>query len=260
LRNIIITGANNGIGLGMTKALATRGERLAALDLSGENLSLLAENIRFYPCDVTDVSAVEATVNDAVQRAGTVDVLINNACRAVFGSFETRTFEDLHAELEVNLFGYLNMIHAVLPAMRRQGYGIIHNVGSGVGYTGFPRLAGYTASKAAIEGLTRTLALELTGSGITVNVMHPPLTRTRSASPLGIPPEMMADPEVVGRRLAAKVGSRHAFITPDMMSALGTFANQHFPLAMGRLLSSMAKRAERRHGTSCGQERSGTPG
>jgi NAD(P)-dependent dehydrogenase (short-subunit alcohol dehydrogenase family) len=104
-------------------------------------------------------------------------------------------------------------------------------------------MTGYTASKGAIESLTRTLALELAEEGITVNVMHPPLTRTKSASGFGVPPEMMADPSKVGRGLARKIGSTKPFITPDFGSTLGIFGNQHFPLAMGRFLTRMAKRA-----------------
>jgi NAD(P)-dependent dehydrogenase (short-subunit alcohol dehydrogenase family) len=145
--------------------------------------------------------------------------------------------------MEVNYFGYLNTIHAILPILRKEKRGVIHNVSSGVGYTGMPGMTGYTSSKGAIESLTRTLALELAEDGITVNVMHPPLTRTKSASGFGIPVEMMADPMKVGRGLARKVGSTKPIITPDLMSTLGIFANRHLPFVMGRFLSGMAKRA-----------------
>lgn len=99
--------------------------------------------------------------------------------------------------------------------------------------------------KGAIEALTRTLALELAEEGIVVNVMHPPLTRTPSAAGFGVPPEMMADPEKVGRGLARQVGMDRPYLTPDISTALSLWANRHFPVVMGRLLNSMAKRARR---------------
>ena len=95
--------------------------------------------------------------------------------------------------MEVNYFGYLNTIQAVLTLMLKQGHGVVHNLSSGVGYTDMPGMNGYTSSKGAIEALTRSLALEYAGRGITFNVMHPPLTRTASAAGFGVPPQMMAD-------------------------------------------------------------------
>jgi short-subunit dehydrogenase len=174
---------------------------------------------------------------------GGVDVLVNNACLALFKPFLDRSLVEIRQEIEVNYFGYLNMISAVLPAMCRQGNGVIHNMSSGVGFTGMPGMAGYTSSKGAIESLTRTLALELAGRGIVVNVMHPPLTRTKSASGFGVPQEMMADPGKVGRGLARRVGSHKPYITPDFTTALGLFGNRHFPVGMGKFLNRMANKA-----------------
>jgi short-subunit dehydrogenase len=173
---------------------------------------------------------------------------VNNACLALFKPFVERSLDEIRKELEVNYFGYLNAIHAVLPYMRRQKRGVIHNMSSGVGYTGMPGMTGYTSSKGAIESLTRTLALELVGEGITVNIMHPPLTRTKSAAGFGVPAEMMADPLKVGRGLARKIGSTKPIITPDFTSTLGIFANRHFPFMMGNFLSGMAKRARAESG------------
>jgi NAD(P)-dependent dehydrogenase (short-subunit alcohol dehydrogenase family) len=242
---VIITGANNGIGLAMTQSLLETGDCVAALDLSGENLDQPHPNLRFYICDVTDPQRVQQIVDDVMQAWSRVDVVVNNACWIVFKPFVERTFHETRREFEVNYFGYLNLIRAVLPVMRKQGHGIIHNFSSGVGITGYPGISGYASTKGAIEALTRTLALEFGEFGITVNLMHPPLTRTKSSSPLGVPLEMMADPVEVGRKLAKKVGRTEPVLTPDFGSWLGVAAMQHFPVAMGQLLAKMAKRAEK---------------
>ncbi len=241
-RNIIITGANNGIGLAMTRTLLEMGDRVAALDLSMENLASPPSPLSRV-CDVRDVEKVTAVVIEVERAWGSVDVLVNNACLALFKPLAKRTPDEMRCEFEVNYFGYLNMIRAVLPIMRRQGHGVIHNMSSGVAFTGMRGMTGYTSTKGAIESLTRTLALELADEGIIVNVMHPPLTRTKSASGFGVPAEMMADPEKVGRGLARKVGSKDPYVTPDVGTGFTLFANRHFPVGMGKLLTSMAKRA-----------------
>jgi NAD(P)-dependent dehydrogenase (short-subunit alcohol dehydrogenase family) len=172
-RIVIITGANNGIGLAMTQSLLEWGERVAALDLSLENIDPGYPNLIARVCDVTDLARVQSVVEEVVREWGGVDVLVNNACLALYKPFVDRTIEEIRRELEVNYFGYLNTIAAVLPVMRRQNRGVIHNISSGIGYTGMPGMTGYTSAKGAIESLTRTLALELAEEGIAVNIMHP---------------------------------------------------------------------------------------
>ncbi|HEC34284.1 MAG TPA: SDR family NAD(P)-dependent oxidoreductase [Chloroflexi bacterium] len=244
---VIITGANNGIGFHMAAALLEERYRVAGFDLSGENLAALQETypdrLLFWRCDVTDEAQVEAAVEAVVQRWGRIDVLVNNACLAIFKPFEEKTLEETRREFEVNYFGYVRTIAAVLPQMKTQGRGIIHNVGSGVGITGFPGIYGYVSTKGAIEALTRTLALELARYGICVNLVHPPLTNTRSAAPLGIPPQAMADPADVGRKLAKKILSTKPVITPDFKTAAYLFFARRYPDAVGRLFGKMAERA-----------------
>jgi NAD(P)-dependent dehydrogenase (short-subunit alcohol dehydrogenase family) len=241
-RRIILTGGNNGIGLAMTKALLEMGDRVAALDLSTENLpenpSLLA-----FVCDVTDPQRVQSVVDEIVKTWGGIDILVNNACLALFTRFDERSLDDIRREFEVNYFGYLNLIRAVLPPMKVQGYGVVHNLSSGVGYTGMPGMTGYTSTKGAIESLTRTLALEYAGQGIVFNVMHPPLTRTRSAAGFGVPPEMMADPEVVGRGLAKLVGKTRPVLVAGFVNRLQLWMSYHLRFQMGKLMSIMADRA-----------------
>jgi NAD(P)-dependent dehydrogenase (short-subunit alcohol dehydrogenase family) len=243
-RIILITGANNGIGLAMTRSLLERGDRVAAVDLSLDNLGHAQPDLLPFPCDVTQPQQIRSVVDEVVNKWDRIDVLINNACLALFIPFEERSLDDIRREFEVNYYGYLNMIRAVLPVMKKHGHGVVHNFSSGVGYTGIPGMTGYTSTKGAIESLTRTLALEYASKGITFNVMHPPLTRTKSSSGLGVPPEMMADPVRVGRNLARQVGKTSPVLSPDFSNAFQLWITYHFRVQMGRLLAMMTERAK----------------
>ncbi len=183
---------------------------------------------------------VQSVVDDVVHKCRGVDVLVNNACLALFRVFDERSIDDIRREMEVNFYGYLNTIQAVLPVMQKQGYGVVHNISSGVGYTGMPGMSGYTSSKGAIKSLTRTLALEYAPRGITFNVMHPPLTRTRSSAGFGVPPEMMADPETVGRGLAKLVGKTRPVLVSGVINSIQLWMSYHLRVQMGRLMSMMA--------------------
>ncbi len=244
---VVITGTNNGIGLHMATALLAAGYRLAAIDLSGENLEPLRarypEHLLFCTCDLTNEAQVQAAVQQVLATWAHIDILVNNACLAIFQPFEERPVADISGEFEVNYYGALRMIQAVLPSMKAQGGGLIHNVSSGVGISGFAGLIGYTSTKGAIESATRTLAIELERYGITVNLMHPPLTNTRSAKPLGLPAQVMDDPAQVGRRLAARIESKKAVIATDLRTALYLWVVYRFPLPLGRLFSQMTERA-----------------
>jgi NAD(P)-dependent dehydrogenase (short-subunit alcohol dehydrogenase family) len=243
IRTILITGANNGIGLAMTNALLKIGDRVAALDLTTSNLDPENQNLLPYICDVTNPGRAQSVVDEVVHQWGGVDVLVNNACLALFQRFDERSIDDIRREMEVNYFGYLNMIRSVLPIIKNQGHGVVHNLSSGVGYTGMPGMTGYTSSKGAIESLTRTLALEYAPIGIIFNVMHPPLTRTKSAAGFGVPPEMMADPEVVGRGLARLVGRKQPVLVSGVVNGIQLWMSYHMRIQMGRLMSMMADKA-----------------
>ncbi len=242
-RTILITGANNGIGMALTQALLDMGDRVAALDLSLENLVQATPNLLALLCDVTDPEHVQSVVDEVSRQWGGVDILINNACLALFTPFDERTLDDIRREFEVNYFGYLNMIRAVLPLMKKQGHGVVHNVSSGVGFTGMPGMTGYTSTKGAIEALTRTLALEYAPSGIIFNVVHPPLTRTNSAAGFGVPPEMMADPQTVGRGLAKLVGKTRPMLAAGFVNNFQLQMSYHLRVRMGKLMSMLSDKA-----------------
>jgi NAD(P)-dependent dehydrogenase (short-subunit alcohol dehydrogenase family) len=133
--------------------------------------------------------------------------------------------------------GYINLIRAVLPTMKAQHGGVIHNLSPTVGTSGFAGIYGYSSTKSAIEALSRTLAIEFAPFGITVNIVHPPLTRTKSSAPVSVPPQFMADPSVIGRKLARKIGSTEPVVTPGASESLGVFFSKMFPEVMGKFLS-----------------------
>lgn len=246
-KTVIISGGNNGIGLYMTETLLRDGYKVAVFDLSSDNLQLFQEELKgsmlFCKCDIRSDMDIKNSVETVIKQWGHIDILVNNACIAIFKDFEEKTIEETKEEFEVNYFGNYRLIKAVLPYMKQQGGGIIHNLSSGIGTSGFPRMCGYTSTKGAIEALVKTLKIELSKYNIEINIMHPPLTNTKSARPLGVPVEVMADPKEVGRKLAKKITSTKKIITPDFQTAFFTFLTYRYPYKIGNLLSKMTEKA-----------------
>jgi pimeloyl-ACP methyl ester carboxylesterase/NAD(P)-dependent dehydrogenase (short-subunit alcohol dehydrogenase family) len=232
-RIVVITGANEGIGYHTLTALLVKGYRVAGLDIDGENIQPLQETypgrVRFYECDVTVDDDVETAIEGIIDEWGKIDILLNNAAIFTFRFFEDRTVDDTREEFEVNYFGYLRTIRAVLPHMRARNKGIIHNMSSGVGRVGNPGLSGYASTKGAVEAFTRSLRLELQHENVSCTVMHPPLTNTRSATTLEYPEYMYSDPADVGRKLADKIESTDPVITADWKVKIGLYITQRFP-------------------------------
>ncbi|WP_336359379.1 SDR family NAD(P)-dependent oxidoreductase [Haladaptatus sp. ZSTT2] len=232
-RIVVITGANEGIGYHMLTSLLERGYRVAGLDINGEHISALQkihpERVRFIACDVTEDDAVTTAIEGIIDDWGRIDILVNNAGVFNFAPFEAQTLADTKREFEVNYFGYLRMIHAVLPHMRAQNEGIIHNVSSGAGLVGHPGLTGYASTKGAIEALVRSLRLELQHENVSCTLMHPPLSNTESAAELGYPKSLLSDPADVGRKLAAQIESTDRVITADWQTKLGLYLSQRLP-------------------------------
>lgn len=246
---ILITGANRGIGLSLSQSLLKLGYRVAALDLSRDNLIPLQEatpNLLSLRCDITVREEIDTALEAILRKWQRVDVLVNNACQVSKPRpFEISSLQEIREDFEVNFFGHLQMIAALLPQFRKQGGGIVHNVSSGICWTGFPGILSYTSSKGALETMTRTLDLELRASGIRCNVIHPPLTFTSSSSLFGIPPEMMASPDSVGEKLARQILSVKPVITPDLRTGLFLFLITRFPFIFGRLFARFARKISR---------------
>ena len=237
-RVVVITGANEGIGHGMAAALLDDGYRVAGFDVDGTNLGSLEATYpgraRFHRCDVTGDDDVERAVDAVRDEWGRIDVLVNNAAVFAFAPFEEASLADTRREFEVNYFGAVRTIRAVLPGMRARDEGIVHNVSSGAGLVGHPGLSGYASTKGAVEALTRSLRLELRHTNVRCTVMHPPLTNTRSAAELGYPEWLLRDPADVGRKLAEKVESTGPVVAADWGTRIGLSLARRLPFLVER--------------------------
>lgn len=245
---IILTGANEGIGYHLLTALAEDNRRIAALDINGDNVRDLQNDVvarvRYYECDVTNTDDVTTAVNEIIGQWGRIDIVVNNAGVARVAPFQERSLADTRHEFEVNFFGYYRLIRAVLPHMLAQGGGIIHNMGSGTADTGHPGLSGYSATKGAIKGLVRSLQLELRGTDVSCTLMIPPSTNTQMTTSLEYPEWMTVGPEEVGRKLADKIHSTQPVITPDRTTRIGLSLTRWVPSLWRRMTTGAVGNAE----------------
>lgn len=172
-----VTGASRGFGRRFAEAALERGDRVVATARNAGALAELAgrhgERCLALPLDVTDRSAAFAAVKRAHDSFGRLDVVVNNAGYGLFGMVEEVTEQDIRAQFETNVFGALWVTQAALPLLRAQGSGHIVMLSSVLGVAAFPTTGAYTASKAALEGLSESLAQEVAPFGIKVTIVEP---------------------------------------------------------------------------------------
>lgn len=242
--NIIITGAAKGIGYFLICELLEEGMNVTVLDLDITPLETLARKFNsLFPlqCDVRDAAMVSDCVRKSIQKFGSVDVAIHNACLCTFFPME-QSDDNLYRDVfNVNYFGALHLSRAVLPYMKEQHSGRIIFTSSGVGIMGFYNISPYASSKAAIESLAKCLAIEYMSSGITFHLFQPPLTKTDSASSLPVPKEFKANPEEVGRGLARHLFSKRFLICHNAFTAFQVRLSYLFSVQMGRFMSAKTK-------------------
>ncbi|MGN8055702.1 SDR family NAD(P)-dependent oxidoreductase [Pedobacter sp. 22163] len=176
-KTIFITGASRGFGRIWTEAFLQRGDNVVAAVRNPETLTELAKefpsNLLVLELDVTDRELSFESIEIAKKHFGCIDVLINNAGFGHVGAVEELSEQDVRLQFETNVLGSLWTVQAVLPIMREQKSGHIIQLSSALGLNTVSLMGLYSASKFAVEGLTETLAGEVSGFGIKVTILEP---------------------------------------------------------------------------------------
>jgi len=187
--NVLITGGSSGIGKELAKLLAREGSNVAILGRNQQRLSEARNEIEanrsdkeqiieIFQADVTNYQQMDEVVRKLAEAGRLPDLLINSAGIVYADYFEKIPLDEFKRVMEIDYFGTLNAIRAVLPSMLSRGKGHIVNLSSAAGYVGVFGYAAYTPAKFAVTGLSEVLRQELKPHGITVSMVCPPDTKT----------------------------------------------------------------------------------
>ncbi|MDE2336743.1 MAG: SDR family oxidoreductase [Alphaproteobacteria bacterium] len=212
-KNILVTGANRGIGAAVVKELLKHktgkiyaaARKTAGLPKFGDSRVVPLE------LDITNAKQVAA----ATQTANDLHVLVNNAGTAHHGGLLEASIEDIKADMDTNYYGTLSMVRAFVPVLEKNGHGLIANVGSVVGLAAISMIGGYSASKFALSALTQSLRAELASKGIRVSGIYPGPIDTGMAKNFAME---KASPESTAELIVKGLIAGDEYIFPDRMS------------------------------------------
>ena len=234
-RTALVTGASGGIGGAIAEALHRHGAEVMLAGTRSEALVALAQKLgeraHFCAADLADPVATEQLAKDAQAAMGRVDILVNNAGITADALAVRMTDEDWHSVLEINLTAAFRLTRALLRGMIRRRHGRIIGVTSVVAVSGNAGQANYTAAKAAMIGMSKSIAAEVAGRGITVNCVAPGLIATAMTEKLpveqrarlaaAIPAGRLGVPEDVAAGVAFLASSEAAYITGQTLHING---------------------------------------
>ena len=234
----LVTGASGGIGGAIARALHGAG---ASVGLSGTRqapLEALAESLgaraHVLPCDLSDAQAVEALPKQAAQAMGGLDILVNNAGITRDQIFMRMSDADWQQVLDVNLTAVMRLCRGVMRPMMKARWGRIVNIGSVVGAVGNPGQANYTAAKAGMVGMTKSIAAEVASRGITANTVAPGFIATAMTDKLNeaqkeaingqIPMARMGTPEEIAAAVLFLASPEAGYVTGTTLHVNGGMA------------------------------------
>lgn len=238
-RVALITGAARGIGATIALALAAEGTDIAVVDYgeksaAEETLAKIAERgvrVAYYRCDVSDFAAAKATADAVFKDFGKIDILVNNAGVTADKLLVRMEEADWDRVININLKGCFNMIKHITPYMMRKRYGRIVSISSVVGLMGNAGQANYSASKAGIIGLTKTVAKEFAPRGVTANAVAPGFIKTAMTDALSeeqkqamyklIPLGKLGETEDIAEAVLFLVSDRARYITGEVLRVDG---------------------------------------
>ncbi|SDY87397.1 Short-chain dehydrogenase [Citreimonas salinaria] len=252
-RSIVITGASAGVGRAITLRLAGPDTALALLARDADALEDVAREVRarggqalVLPCDVASGDAVAAAGRAATEAHGRIDVWINVAMAAVFGTVDQITPEEVRRVTEVTYLGFVNGTMAALRDMRTRERGTIVQIGSALAYRGIPLQSAYCGAKHAIRGFTASLRCELAaaGSGIAITELHLPAVNTpqfdwarthRDSEPRPAGP--VYQPEAIAEAVASAIDRPAREYWLGRQGPLLIMGNQVWPGLLDRLMA-----------------------
>jgi 2-hydroxycyclohexanecarboxyl-CoA dehydrogenase len=229
MKTAVVTGGGSGIGQAVADRLRANGYHVAIIDLTESDDGFA------HTADVTDRTQVDAALSAIRAQLGPVTILVNAAGMDGFKRFSDITFDEWQRVIDVNLNGVFHCVQAVLPDMVEAGWGRIVNISSSSTHSGTPYMAHYVAAKSAVNGLTKTLALEYGPAGITVNAVPPGVIDTpmlRSAEAKGrlgdiqatidaTPVRRMGRPEDIAAACAFLISEEAGYITGQILGVNG---------------------------------------
>jgi 3-oxoacyl-[acyl-carrier protein] reductase len=234
VRTVVVTGGSRGLGAGIVQAYLDAGDRVATCARSATpevaqwgSEPRLRERFMFAAADLSDRAQSEQFIGDVIARWGAIDVLVNNAGVARDGVLALFSDDDVDTVIDLNLRATIQVTRLVVRRMLARGGGKIVNVSSIVGRSGYRGLAVYSATKAALDGMTRALARELGSRGITVNSVAPGYLRTEMSHGLDdgqldqivrrTPAGRLGEPDDVARAVQFLTDPRNDYITGHVL-------------------------------------------
>jgi NAD(P)-dependent dehydrogenase (short-subunit alcohol dehydrogenase family) len=230
----IVTGSSSGIGYETTLALARDGFYTFATVRSVKKAQKILEvtkkeklNIEIIELDIDDEKSIKSAFEKIFSKKPRIDVLVNNAGWALFGSLEDVPIKDFRSQFETNFFGIISIIQRVAPIMRKQGSGIIVNISSVAGRIGFPGSSAYISSKFALEGLSESLRYELGQFGVKVIIIEPGVVKTNLFSSMRIvepktdsPYKEITEKVIMGVKMMAELGTSPSEVANTILNAI----------------------------------------